>query len=31
VYEAIIKGGIWDFIDDVFVGLFSQHYLTSWS
>jgi hypothetical protein len=29
VYEATIKSSIWDFIDDVFVGLFSEHHLTS--
>jgi len=29
IYEKTIKSSIWDFIDDVFVGLFSQHYLAN--
>jgi hypothetical protein len=29
IYEKTIKSGIWDFIDDVFVGLFSEHHLTN--
>jgi hypothetical protein len=29
IYEKTIESGIWDYFDDVFVGLFSQYHLTN--